>query len=209
MSIPAFIVPRSHLLQKYISCRTLFLCCDVQEKLRTKIVNFNDAVIVSNKMAYLHSVLTPQYATFVATEHAPQYTGRFVKDIQLPADTPIFAKEQPSMLLPEVLPYLEGNTEQGVLPVRQAVLWGHESHVCILNTADALLQRGIRVAVLVDGCASQQKIDHDVAMQAMASWEGLTLSTFISVMMQLTQGEPEMAKKLQYLIRGKRPPSQA
>lgn len=201
MSLTGFITPRSHLLQKYSNCRTLFLCCDIQEKLRGRIANFNDAVEISNKMAVLHDTLTPQYATFIATEHVPQSVGPFVKDVQLPAGALLFAKHQPSMLIPEVLPYLEGNSEKGVLPVRQAVLWGHESHVCILQTADALLQRDIRVAILVDGCASQQAVDHETAMRAMTSWEGLTMSTFASVMLQLTQGEPVLTKKLHRLLK--------
>ncbi|KPI90644.1 putative mitochondrial associated ribonuclease [Leptomonas seymouri] len=207
MPAPTFIAPRSHLLQKYTSCRTLFMCCDIQEKLRSKIGNFSDAVVISNGMAVLHTVLTPQFSTFVATEHAPEITGTIAKDIQLPEGTPLFVKQQPSMLVSEMLPYLEGNPEKGLLPVQQAVLWGHESHVCILQTADELLQRNIRVAVLADGCAAQKDIDHQTAMQAMASWDGLTLTTFVSVMLQLTHNDPALMKVVWKLMKGKRTPN--
>lgn len=206
MSLPAFIAPRSHLLQKYTNCRTIFLCCDIQEKLRNKIANFSDAVDVSNHISLLHDTLTPKYATFVATAHVPEFVGAFVKDIKLPEGAPIFPKYQASMLVPEVLPYLEGNAEQGILPVQQAVLWGHESHVCILQTADALLQRNIRVAVLVDGVASQHLVDHQTALQAMATWEGLTMTTFMSAMLQLTEADPVIMKPLMKLTKAKRPP---
>ncbi|KPA74756.1 putative mitochondrial associated ribonuclease [Leptomonas pyrrhocoris] len=204
MSLSSFIAPRSHLLQQYTSCRTMFLCCDIQEKLRKRIPKFNNAVVVSNLMADFHDVLTPKYATFVATEHAPELAGPFVKDIRLPAGTHIMTKYQPSMLLPDVSSLLEGDEAKGVLPVRQAVLWGHESHVCILHTADALLQRNIRVAVLVDGCAAQHAIDHEAAVQTMASWDGLTLSTIESVVMQLTQNDHAMVKDLWKLLRTRR-----
>lgn len=207
MSLTGFIAPRSHLLQKYTSCRTIFLCCDIQEKLRDRIANFNDAVKVSNHAAFLHDTLTPKYATFVATEHVPEHVGRFVPDIRLPEGAPLIAKYQASMLIPEVASYLESNPDKGILPVQQAVLWGHESHVCILQTADALLQRNIRVAVLVDGCASQSQLDHETALRMMVNWEGLTLTTFMSAMLQLTQADPATSKAMLKMTKVKRSPS--
>ncbi|KAG5506890.1 hypothetical protein JIQ42_07606 [Leishmania sp. Namibia] len=199
----ALISSRSKLLQKFDRCRTIFMCCDIQEKLRGRIPNFHAAVEVSNTMASFHEVMTPEHATFVATEQYPVGVGHLVKDIHLPAGTPVIEKLQPSMLVPEMMPYINGDAARGLLPVRQAVLWGHETHVCVLQTADDLLSRDIRVAVLVDGCASQQQLDHDVAIQEMSTWNNLTLATTISVLLQLSRGDPSVMGRVMKIIKSK------
>ncbi|KAG5498519.1 hypothetical protein JKF63_02805 [Porcisia hertigi] len=200
MSLTPLIASQSHLLRSFDSCRTIFMCCDIQEKLRQRIPNFQDAVYVSNWMASIHSILTSKHVTFVATEQYPKGVGHLVKDICLPEGTPVFEKVQPSMLLPEVLPYLYGDADRGILPVEQAVLWGHETHVCVLQTADELLCRNVRVAVLVDGCAAQLPIDHDVAIREMASWRNLTLTTSVSASLQLLRSDKSRMKQLMGLI---------
>ncbi|KAG5485761.1 hypothetical protein LSCM1_07172 [Leishmania martiniquensis] len=192
---------RSNLLQKFDCCRTIFMCCDIQEKLRHRIPNFQAAVEVSNAMASIHTIMTPTHSTFVATEQYPVGVGRLVQDIKLPAGAPVIEKVQPSMLVPEMMPYINGDAERGILPVGQAVLWGHETHVCVLQTADDLLSRGIRVAVLVDGCASQQSLDHDVAVREMATWNHLMLTTAASALMQLSRGDPAVMKKAMKMLR--------
>ncbi|GET86159.1 mitochondrial associated ribonuclease, putative [Leishmania tarentolae] len=212
MASRALISPRSHLMQKFDSCRTIFMCCDIQEKLRDRISNFQAAVDVSNSMAAIHNALTPKHSTFVVTEQYPKGVGHIAKDIVLPEGTPVIEKLQPSMLVPEMMPYIDGDAARGILPVQQAVLWGHETHVCVLQTADELLSRNIRVAVLVDGCASQQQLDHDVAIQEMARWENLTLTTTISVLLQLARGQHLMKGPLMNIVKPKsagtsRPPS--
>lgn len=204
MTAPTFVTARSHLLQRFDTCRTIFMCCDIQEKLRTRIHNFDAAVDVSNAMAKMHNAFTPKYATFVATEQYPQGVGHLVQEIKLPPNTPVFAKDQPSMVVPEMLPYLEGDVARGILPVQQAVLWGHETHVCIMHTADELVRRNIHVAVLVDGCASQQRLDHDVALMEMAKWDNLALTTTVSLLLQLTRGDRAVMGPLMHILKQKR-----
>lgn len=203
MASRALISSPSHLLQKFDSCRTIFMCCDIQEKLRNRIPNFQAAVDVSNSMATIHNTLTPKHSTFVVTEQYPKGVGHVAKDITLPEGTPVIEKLQPSMLVPEMMPYIDGDAARGILPVQQAVLWGHETHVCVLQTADELLSRNIRVAVLVDGCASQQQLDHDVAIQEMAGWENLTLTTTISVLLQLSRGDRSIRGALMKVVKPK------
>ncbi|CAM37124.1 putative mitochondrial associated ribonuclease [Leishmania braziliensis MHOM/BR/75/M2904] len=200
MSPTALIASRSRLLHKFDSCRTIFMCCDIQEKLRGRIPNFQAAIDVSNSMAAIHNALTPRHTSFVATEQYPQGVGRLARDIQLPEGTPVIEKVQPSMLVPEMMPYIIGDPARGILPVQQAVLWGHETHVCIMQTADELLQHGIRVGVLVDGCAAQRQLDHDVAIQEMSTWDNLTLTTTISVLLQLVRGDDSLKGPLMKLV---------
>ncbi|EPY28085.1 hypothetical protein AGDE_10558 [Angomonas deanei] len=98
----------------------------------------------------------------------------------------------PSMLTKDVVDYLKSDGKE---PVQQVVLWGHETHVCILQTADALLQQNIRVAICLDGCSAQRKIDHDAAVLSMSRWDGLVFSTPIGILLQLTQGDASLMTK--------------
>lgn len=188
---------RGRLMQKYDSCRTAFLCCDIQDRLRPHIKNFDDAVHVSNSMSELYEMIGRERGVFIATEQAPKFIGHIAKDIKLPPGCPPpFAKIQPSMLIDEVLPYIIGDKERGLEPVQQAVLWGHETQVCIINTADDLLSRGIRVAILCDGTGCQRDLDHQVSLQSMASWPGLVMTTVTGITLQLTKADERFLKQV-------------
>ncbi|KAG5506888.1 hypothetical protein JIQ42_07604 [Leishmania sp. Namibia] len=171
----------AQLLRKFTECRTLFMCCDIQEKLADKIPGFYETIRITNSLTLFCEILSPKYCSVIATVQYPAGVGPLYHEIQLPPNTPVLPKMEPSMLLPEVLPHLYGDKERGILPVQQAVLWGHETHVCIMQTADELLRRGFRVAIVTDGCAAQRRIDHEVALMEMSKWEGLLLTNSVGV----------------------------
>ncbi|WDZ94276.1 isochorismatase family protein [Herbaspirillum sp. WKF16] len=57
---------------------------------------------------------------------------------------------------------------EGLLPalptaVRQIVISGCETHICVLQTALSLLERGYRVLPLLDACGSRKTSDRDAA----------------------------------------------
>ncbi|KAK7201854.1 Isochorismatase family [Novymonas esmeraldas] len=186
----------SRLVQKFDTCRTAFMLCDVQEKVEPHISNFHDAVHVANAMAAIHEILGPERSVFAVTEQYPRGVGHVHPAIRLPADAIIAEKVQSSMLVPTLRPHILGDAERGIAPVQQVFLWGHETHGCVLQTADELLTHGIRVAILVDGCAAQLPEMHDVAVLQMAHWDGLMLTTTISAVMQLTRSDPRHVKSV-------------
>ncbi|EPY43480.1 mitochondrial associated ribonuclease [Angomonas deanei] len=147
-------------------------------------------------MVKLRELLGRDCTVFLATEHYPEKLGHTAGDIQLPDDVVVSAKYYPTMLTADILPYIVGDRDRGIEPVQQVVLWGHETHVCVIHTADELLQRGIRVAVAVDGCAAQKELDHSTAVLAMSSWDGLLLSTTGSICMQLSRGDERIMKSI-------------
>ncbi|HZG19256.1 MAG TPA: isochorismatase family protein [Herbaspirillum sp.] len=49
--------------------------------------------------------------------------------------------------------------------VRQIVVAGCEAHICVLQTALSLLQRGYRVLPLLEACGSRRAIDRDAAFE--------------------------------------------
>ncbi|KAF8299797.1 putative ribonuclease mar1 [Trypanosoma cruzi] len=171
----------SRLLKHYGSCKTAFFCCDIQEKLAGRVVNFDNCVFVANRFAGLHTALGTAHSVYVVTEQYPKGVGPTSADIRLPPDAHVFSKMQSPMLLPEVMALVD-------LPeVEQFVLWGLETHVCVLQTAAALLDMKKKVVIAVDGCGSQSQGDHCTAIQLMQSWsgDGCYVSTSESILMQL------------------------
>lgn len=192
-------VGRSYLLGSYRSHRTAFLCCDIQERVRNYVPNFDGAVEVSNKMARLHELMTDEHSVFLSTEHFPEKVGKLAKEIQLPAGSRVFDKFTPPMLTEEVRPFIFGDATHP--RVDQVVLWGLETHVCVIQTANALAMEGIKVAVLVDGCGSQRQIEHDMAVLAMSRWENVLVSSTVSVVLQLIGEYPDVSKSIIQLLK--------
>lgn len=186
----------SRLIHKFDSCRTAFMLCDVQEKVEPHIDNFLDAVDVANAMSALHQLLGPEHSVFIVTEQYPQGVGHVHPAIQLPPDAVVAEKMQPSMLVPAVRPHIFGDATRGIPPVQQVIIWGHETYGCVLQTADELLTNGIRVAVLVDGCAAQSREKHNTAVLQMSHWEGLMVTTTPSAVMQLTRSDARFMKAI-------------
>lgn len=186
----------SRLFQKFDTCRTAFMLCDVQERVEPHIRNYHDAVHAANAMAAMYELLGPERAVFVVSEQYPKGVGHTYHGIHLPADAIVADKLTPSMLVPKIHPHIFGDAERGIPPVQQAIIWGHETYGCVLQTTDELLSRGIRVAVLVDGCGSQVQEHHDVAIRQMSHWDGLLMTTVPSVLMQLTRSDERFVKEM-------------
>ncbi|KPI90646.1 hypothetical protein ABL78_0242 [Leptomonas seymouri] len=200
VTVPAPRPHHSQILKALSECRTLFMCCDMQEKLADRIPGFHETIHVTNHLTLFCEILGPKYCSCIVTLQYPDGVGPLYHEIILPPNTPVFHKMEPSMLLPEVLPYLYGDAERGLLAVQQVVLWGHETQVCIMQTADELLRRGFRVAVVADGCAAQRRIDHKVAMMEMSKWEGLLLTSSTCLYTQIVRAHPRFYAPVMKLI---------
>ncbi|KAG5486436.1 hypothetical protein LSCM4_07364 [Leishmania orientalis] len=191
----------SRLIQRFDTCRTAFMLCRVPEKVQSITPNFRDTVHVTNTMVAVHQLLGPERSVFVTTELSPQGVDHDDCRIQLPGDAIVAENVQVSMLVPEVRLCIFGDDERGVPPVQQVIIWGHETHGCILHTADELLTHGVRVAVLVDGCASHVKDMHDTAVLQMSRWDGLMITTAPSAVMQLTRSDARFVKEIVKILK--------
>jgi hypothetical protein len=68
---------------------------------------------------------------------------------------------------------------------RQVILAGIESHVCVLQTALGLLERGFHPVVVADCVSSRAPGDREIALRRMEA-EGVLLTTRESVLFELT-----------------------
>jgi len=84
---------------------------------------------------------------------------------------------------------------------RQMIIAGTEAHVCVLQTAGRLLERGFEVFVVADAASSRAVADRDLAFQRLSAAGAALVSTEMVVFEWLGRaGTPEF-KDLQALIK--------
>ncbi len=178
------------------SARVSFFCCDLQAKFAPRVPNFARCVFVANRFAQAHQALRVSgKSKFFATEQYPQGLGGTVPDVTLPEGCIPIAKQQFSMLVPEIRndPFFKGSI---------VVLFGIEAHVCILQTVSDLVEAGTPVVLAKDGIGSQEEFDAVTALDLMRSWPNVTVSTSESILFQILRGaEHPHFKEISKIVR--------
>jgi len=83
-------------------------------------------------------------------------------------------------------------------PVRnKVVVFGIESHICVMSTVMGMLEKGMKVAVVHDACGSRDPGNHEIAMNTLGQAGALVLPVE-SVIYQLIcqSGTPEFKSLL-------------
>ncbi|KAG9317148.1 Isochorismatase-like protein [Chiua virens] len=156
---------------------TVIFLCDIQGRLGHAIYGFDELVLVTNKVIKMAKILgipvivTEQnpkgnrYVTSLTpfTSRAHAGLGPTAPEIDLPAlgDLHVATIEKSlfSMMVPEVKTLLRERPR-----ITSVVLFGIESHICVLQTALDLLQEGYDVFVLADGVSSCNKEEVPIAL---------------------------------------------
>jgi len=179
---------------------TLFLLCDVQERFRSLIYQ---AETVVNTSRYLVQISRELGIPVIATQQYTRAFGPTCPEIPLTApepeesgapkatDIPVFEKKLFSMITDEVGTALD----QCGPSLRSVVLFGQETHVCVQQTCLDLLERGLEVHVVADGCSSQRPTDREVALQRMAqSGAFVTTAESLVFMLMRSAAHPNFKK---------------
>lgn len=144
--------------------------CDLQEKFRNAIHEFDKVVLTTQKVLRAAQALNiPIYTT---TQNRARL-GETVPELQQYLDGPLCKthadKTAFSMFVPEVTKAL------GSAPA-QIVLVGIESHICITQTALDARRAGHAVYVLADGVSSCNREEVPLALARLRA-EGVTVTT--------------------------------
>jgi nicotinamidase-related amidase len=85
--------------------------------------------------------------------------------------------------------------------IRQVVLCGIETHVCVLQTALDLLAENFQVHLVRDAVSSRKKIDHKTAIERM--WhEGVIITTAEAVLFELlVEAKTETFKEISKIVK--------
>ena len=162
--------------------KAVFFCCDIQEKLRQSIHMFPHVLYTATTLIKVGKMLN---IPLIVTEQYPKGLGPTVAELDLSAGK-VFEKGQFSMMTPEVA------TELVRTGRSQVVLFGIETHVCILQTTLDLLESGKDVFLVSDGISSSTAIDRSAAIARMQQ-AGAVVTSMGSVLMELikTKDHPD------------------
>jgi nicotinamidase-related amidase len=155
--------------------KTAFFLCDIQTRFIDLIHGFSGVVSVAQKMSRVADILD---IPLVVTEQYVKAFGHTVPEIDISKAVVVQEKTKFSMLVPEVEAFLKEHGTESI------VLYGIESHVCVLQTALELLDHQYNVHVLADGVSSMNHREIPVALERLRQ-AGAAITSSESIIFQL------------------------
>ncbi|XP_071851387.1 isochorismatase domain-containing protein 2-like [Apostichopus japonicus] len=184
---------------KVFTKSSILFLCDMQEKFRPMIKHYPQIIEVSSRMLKAARILQ---IPVVTTEQYPKGLGLTVPELGVDREKDeIHAKTCFSMLVPKV----EKKLDQGGF--KSVIICGIETQACIQNTTLDLLERGLDVHVIADGCSSRSMLDRMYAFDRMKQ-SGAFITTSEAMILQLVGdfAHPNF-KECQKLIKDSAPTS--
>lgn len=125
--------------------RPALFICDIQEKFRKSIWEYEKVILTSQKMIKAAEILSiPIYAT----TQSRAKLGETCAELSIPNAVEHVDKTAFSMWIPAIAAHFNSTTPSEV------VIVGIESHICVTQTTLDLLANGHKVYVLADGVSS-------------------------------------------------------
>ena len=180
-------------------------CClaviDVQEKL-IPVISGADSVIRSCRFL-MEAAQLMHLPTFL-TEQYPQGLGHTLPELT-DRMTGLSCRQKLRFSAADVLEMqFAENSPAGQGRPTSVVLAGIEAHICILQTALDLADRGYRVAVAGDAIGSRDARDYDFAIKRLAA-HSITLATADSIVFEWCESaEHPHFRTLSQLVRSRR-----
>jgi nicotinamidase-related amidase len=173
--------------------KTAFLMVDVQEKFLPAVCGAEK--LVKNANILLKGAGILGVPVFV-TEQYPKGLGHTCAEIEMPEGKEVFEKCSFSCFGCRGLP--EKLKEMGI---KSIVLFGVESHVCILQTALDAMHRGLEVHVAEDAVSSRMEENRCIGIERMRQ-SGAFIASAEMVLFQLlkTSGSDEF-KEISKLVK--------
>lgn len=173
---------------------SLVLIIDIQERL----VSALDKDIVVTKAVKMAGAAKILNIPVLVTEQYPRGLGNTVEPLKnaLPANTEIVEKTSFNALLEEGMP--EKIASYGK---KQIVLFGIETHICVHQTAAALLEAGYQVFIIKDACASRNKYEFKQGIEIMESNGAKISCVEITLFEWLKGAKNPKFKEIQALIK--------
>jgi len=153
-----------------------FILIDIQEKFMPVIYNIESVIANSNILIKGASILK---IPIIVTEQYPRGLGKTVDKIELEADQKIIEK-----MSFDCFGCYEFVRELDSLNVKTLVLFGIESHVCVLKTSLEALSRGYEVHVVADATSSRTQDNKNIALERLRQ-SGVFISSTEMILFQL------------------------
>jgi len=183
---------RQAIMQLINEANTALLVIDIQERFRSNIWQFPSLVSVSTKMLKAAKILE---IPIIVTEQNPRALGATVNELNITGNPYVYSKMKFSSCIPEVKTLLEKSN------IKSVVLFGIESHVCVLQTALELRTLDYDVHVLADAVSSINQFEIDIALNRMRQ-SGVHVTTSESIIFQfLRTAQRETFKEISTLVK--------
>ncbi len=171
----------------------LFLIIDIQDKL-VKMVN--NKLITDNAIKIAKTVRILNLPTII-TEQYPKGLGNTIEEIRNEiADAKYIEKTNFSALNEFSIKGEIKKTDK-----KQIIIFGIETHICVLQTAFDLLKEGYEVFVIKDASASRSDENNNLALQRLMHAGAQILSTEMVIFELLKSSKHPNFKEVQALIK--------
>ena len=174
---------------------SIVMIIDVQEKLLNAV--FNKASL-EKKATTLANTAKILGIPVIVTEQYPKGLGATVETLKevLPENTQYFEKTAFSAL--ENNDVLEALKNSGK---KQVVIFGIETHICVSQTTNALIEEGFEVSVIRDACGSRSELEYSAGLERMKDNGAHVLTTEIALFEWLKGAKHPKFKEVQMLIK--------
>lgn len=169
-----------------------FLFIDVQEKLtamlrKDKAAKKAEILAKTAKILNIKTVLTEQY---------PQGLGATIPQVKycLPDSAKFFEKTSFNALDTE-------GVKEAIGDIKNVFIFGIETHICVFQTALALLENGYNVFVVKDACASRETDEFKAGINLMEKEGAKIMTTEMVIFELLKSSKHPNFKEVQLLIK--------
>ena len=174
---------------------SILLIIDIQEKLLNAAFNKD---FLEKQSSAITKAAAEMGIPIIITEQYPKGLGQTINNIKDNNSKNIryFEKTTFSALdIPELETYLKE------LNRKQILLCGIESHICVSQTAYALIQQGYDVSIIEDICGSRTEKNHNAGIKRMQEFGAHILTTEITLFEWLRSAKHPKFKEIQQLIK--------
>lgn len=174
---------------------TIILIIDVQEKLLNAVFNKETLLQKAEIFSKATKILN---LPVIVTEQYPKGLGSTVFEVKnnLPKNTIYFEKTGFNALLDENL-----SSELENKKYKNVIIFGIETHICVFQTIDALLEKGYNVCVVADCSGSRNEIEHMQALNLFSN-KGVSIKTTEMILFEfLKSSKHPCFKEIQTLIK--------
>ena len=174
---------------------SLILIIDIQEKLLNAVFNKEKLENRASIIARAASILN---LPIIVTEQYPKGLGCTISGIKsvISENTKYFEKTSFSALdNSDILNEIKKSGKS------QIVIFGIETHICVSQTANALLDNGYDVTLIKDASGSRTEFEHNAGIDRIKENGGHIITTEIALFEWLKGSKHENFKEVQALIK--------
>ena len=176
--------------------KAALIIVDVQDSLMRKMNQTVGEMVIRNiriLLAFAKEMAVP----ILVTEQYPRGLGKTIPEIRMELE-PIFPIEKVSFSCCGVEMF---NHQLSQFGRKQVILAGIETHVCVLQTADDLIQGGYEVHVAADAVCSRRKLDWEMGLRWMEKRGAMISTTEIIAFQLLKEAGTEEFRRLSKLLK--------